>query len=55
MKKWLRKLEVMAMAVAFAEAGEWAYAEKIMEREQKKPSVKPKLNKKPDNRQRMRV
>ncbi len=31
MRNWLKKLELMAAAVAFAEEGEWKTAESILE------------------------
>lgn len=56
MKKWLAKLETMAMAVAFAEAGEWDYAQEIMEKEKrKKLFMDQKARKNMDKRPRMRV
>jgi len=55
MKKWLERLEAMAMAVAFAEAGEWAYAEKIMDRKTRQPVKLVRSNRTPDRRPRMRV
>lgn len=55
MEKWLQKLEVMATAVAFAEAGEWTYAEKQLEKQDGNSSVVPGNWKMPERRIRLRV
>jgi hypothetical protein len=41
MKNWRRKLEAMAVAVAFAEAGEWQTARTVMEEADRRLDKKP--------------
>ena len=50
MLRWLKKLEVMAMAVAFAEAGEWETAERMLEEKSSKPKKQKPISKKKQNR-----
>ncbi|MBI5569596.1 MAG: hypothetical protein HY914_06580 [Desulfomonile tiedjei] len=53
MRNWLRKLEVMAAAVAFAEEGEWKMAESILEgAEPKRVQKGADLSKRHDQRAR---
>jgi hypothetical protein len=37
MREWLRKLEAMAVATAFAEEGEWQMAGKILQESEERP------------------
>jgi len=56
MKKWIQKMEAMAMAVAFAEAGEWSTAQEIMEKQERKQMPEKRAPRKtPDKRPRMRT
>jgi hypothetical protein len=49
MRNWVRKLEAMAAAVAFAEQGEWQAAQDIVQDgELKRASRVDELSKRPD-------
>ena len=53
MRNWLRKLEAMAAAVAFAEEGEWRMAESIIENaEPKREKKSAELSQRRDQRAR---
>ncbi|MBU2513393.1 hypothetical protein KJ966_18795 [bacterium] len=56
MKRFIERFEAMAMAVAFAEAGEWETAQNIMKKQEKsvKNAKKTDIRKK-DKRPRMHV
>lgn len=41
MRKWFRKFEAMAAAVAFTDAGEWDTAREIIERSERRPNQRP--------------
>jgi hypothetical protein len=53
MRNWLRKLEAMAVAAAFAEEGEWKMAESVMEdAEPKRAKNSAELSQRRDQRAR---
>jgi hypothetical protein len=41
MKKWFRKFEAMAAAVAFTDVGEWDTAREIIERSERRAIPRP--------------
>jgi len=57
MTKWLEKFQMLAMAVAFAEAGEWNTAQQIMEQDRQKKRAAERPNSRPgtDKRPRLRA
>lgn len=50
MRKWLRKFEAMAAAVAFTDVGEWGTAREIVERSERlvdnRPAKRPEQRRK---------
>jgi hypothetical protein len=56
-RRFVKRFEVMAMAVAYAEAGEWSFAEKIMdnERQRQHSGLDVKTDKKARKQTRMRL
>jgi hypothetical protein len=57
MKQWLEKLQLMAMAIAYAEVGEWNTARQIMDgpRRSKRSIERSTDGKRTDRRPRLRV
>ena len=56
MRNWVRKLEAMAAAVAFAEEAEWKMAESILESaEPKRVKMAAALSKRHDQRARKQL
>ncbi|AFM23442.1 hypothetical protein [Desulfomonile tiedjei] len=47
MRNWLKRFEVMAAAVAFAEEGEWQEARGILNETQRKPQLQDQKRKQP--------
>ncbi|MGQ9485311.1 MAG: hypothetical protein ACUVSA_10200 [Desulfosoma sp.] len=56
MKRWKEKLEAMAAAVSFAEAGDWKTARELMRNEvRERPTVRPKKRSRSSDRPRARL
>lgn len=56
MKRWKEKLEAMAAAVSFAEAGDWKTARELMRKEaEERATVRPEKRSRQSDRPRARL